>query len=358
MKRQIALFLLAAASTIAPSKADNLMEKYKQFLVTPHGYVCYRTSAPLTIDGKLNEADWAQAPATESFVDISGEGFPTPTWDTKAKMLWDDDYLYIAATLEEPNIIANLTQRDTIIYHDNDFEVFLDPDGDTHNYFEIENNARGVIFDLMLDKPYRNGGDFMIQWDCPGLKLEVFLNGTMNNPKDKDRLWTVEMAIPREAVRMSFGNTLKAGNYWRINFSRVQWPENRVGKHEDNWVWVPTGKVDMHLPERWGYLYFSKYEVGKGRERFSYPYDMNAYKLIWSMFYAQRDYLAANGKFMTNVDQFKLTKAETSKMPNGYNIDLQATSRQFSIVLTAAGKTYTINEEGVFRFHDGKGKKK
>lgn len=90
-------------------------------------------------------------------------------YDTKAHLLWDDEYLYISAVLEEPNIVANLTQRDTIIYHDNDFEVFLDPTGDGQNYFEIENNARGVIFDLMLDRAYRSGGNFHIQWDCPGL---------------------------------------------------------------------------------------------------------------------------------------------------------------------------------------------
>lgn len=86
-------------------------------------------------------------------------------------MLWDDEYLYIGAMLQEDDIKARLTQRDTIIYYDNDFEVFIDPDWDGHNYFEIETNARGVIFDLMLDRPYRSGGNFMVQWDCPGLKL-------------------------------------------------------------------------------------------------------------------------------------------------------------------------------------------
>lgn len=79
-------------------------------------------------------------------------------------MLWDDDCLYVSAVLEEPNIQARLTKRDTIIYYDNDFEVFIDPDGDGHHYFEIENNARGVIFDLLLNRPYRSGGNFMIQW--------------------------------------------------------------------------------------------------------------------------------------------------------------------------------------------------
>ena len=79
---------------------------------------------------------------------------------------------------QEDDIKAKLNQRDTIIYYDNDFEVFLDPDCDGQNYFEIETNAKAVIFDLMLDKPYRSGGNFVIQWDCPGLQLAVHRDRT------------------------------------------------------------------------------------------------------------------------------------------------------------------------------------
>lgn len=100
--------------------------------------------------------------------------------------------------------------------------MFIDPDSDGHNYFEIETNARGVIFDLMLDKPYRSGGNFMVQWDCPGLKTAIHCEGTLNKSKDKDKYWSVEMAIPHQALTMNFNNPLKAGNTWRINFSRVQ----------------------------------------------------------------------------------------------------------------------------------------
>ena len=140
---------LAFAFAMPAAAQDGLLKKYDRRLTTPRNYVCYRTTEKMKIDGKLNEKVWQKAAQTESFVDISGFDFPKPIYDTKARLLWDDEYLYISAVLEEPNIVANLTQRDTIIYHDNDFEVFLDPTGDGQNYFEIENNARGVIFDLM-----------------------------------------------------------------------------------------------------------------------------------------------------------------------------------------------------------------
>ena len=69
-----------------------------------------------------------------------------------------------------------------------------------------------------------------------------------------------EMAIPHQALTMNFNNPLKAGNTWRINFSRVQWLKEKGP--EENWVWTPTGRIDMHMPDRWGYLYFVDKKVG------------------------------------------------------------------------------------------------
>ena len=157
MKR-ILLSILLMAFCVVLAKGQSLFSKYSSMLTTPAGYVCYRTADAITVDGRLDEASWQKAMPTASFADIRGEGFAKPIYDTRARMLWDDDFLYIGAILEEKDIVARLTQRDTIIYYDNDFEVFIDPDGDGHHYFEIENNARGVIFDLMLDRPYRSGG--------------------------------------------------------------------------------------------------------------------------------------------------------------------------------------------------------
>src|SRR5207247_5901391 len=108
--------------------------------IQPRGYVCARTSVPVKIDGKLDEPAWRTAPWTEDFVDIEGEAAPKPRFRTRAKMLWDDNYFYVGVELEEPHVWATLTQRDSVIFHDNDFEVFIDPDGDTHDYYEFEIN--------------------------------------------------------------------------------------------------------------------------------------------------------------------------------------------------------------------------
>ena len=71
------------------------------------------------------------------------------------KMLWDDEALYIAAEIEEPHVWATITEHDAVIFQDPDFEVFLDPDGDNHNYAELELNAKNTTWDLLLTKPAR-----------------------------------------------------------------------------------------------------------------------------------------------------------------------------------------------------------
>ena len=349
MKRHIllAMFLTLAVAVLAQT-SYGLLRKYAQQLSMPRHYVCYRTDVKMKIDGRLNEKTWAKAAATESFVDISGEGFPKPLYDTKAKMLWDDDYLYVSAVLEEPNIVAHLTQRDTIIYHDNDFEVFIDPTGDGQNYFEIENNARGVVFDLMLDRAYRSGGNFYVQWDCPGLKLAVSHNGTLNKSSDRDRSWTVEMAIPHKAIMRNFTNPLQAGNIWRINFSRVQWLKK--GGPEENWVWSPTGRVDMHMPNQWGFMQFSNKKVGEGTDAFTCPYDMAAYRLLWAMFYEQLASKDKNGGYICSLDGMGLTAADYAALPTGSNVEVEATPHQFRVVIKVGttGEKYVVDQNGKF----------
>ena len=150
-------------------------------------YDCYRTTGKIRIDGKLTEPDWQAAPRSEAFVDIRGVDFqPAPMKQTYMKMLWDDECLYVAGIIEEDQVTASLTERDAIIYKDNDFEIFLDPDGDGKFYFEFECNAFGTLMDLIMDKPYNDGGNFFMPWDCKNVRLKVHVDGKINNAKRVD----------------------------------------------------------------------------------------------------------------------------------------------------------------------------
>ena len=107
---------------------------------------------------RIDDAAWQAAPWTDGFVDIEGDRKPQPRFRTRVKMLWDDEHFYVAAELEEPHVWGTLTKHDSVIFHDNDFEVFIDPDGDNHEYYEFEINALNTEWDLFLKKPYRDGG--------------------------------------------------------------------------------------------------------------------------------------------------------------------------------------------------------
>jgi len=240
----------------------------------PRSYQAPWTAEAPTIDGRLDDPVWADAPSTGSFIDIRGSDHPTPAWSTHARMLWDDTHLYVGAWLEEPHLWGTLTDRDAIIYHDHDFEVFLDPDGDGEAYFEIEINVLGTEFDLFLDRPYNKGGQADIAWNLEGLRTAVFVDGTINDASDTDRGWGVEMAIPWSGLVPPNGVAATAppsiGDIWRVNFSRVQWPLRHLETggyeraaevsfevhEEDNWVWSPQGEINMHIPEVWGFVHF------------------------------------------------------------------------------------------------------
>jgi hypothetical protein len=267
-------------------------------MTTVHkGYVCYRAQETLSLNGKLDDPAWRAVPWTDPFTDIEGDIRPKPRHQTRAKMLWDDEYFYVGADLIEPDVWATLTERDSVIFHDNDFEIFIDPDGDNHQYYEIEINALNTVWDLRLVKPYRDGGPALNEWNIDGLKTAVHVDGTINRPGDRDRGWSMEMAFPWK-VLAEYANRPtppKDGDQWRINFSRVEWKTNVVngkyvkapGMKEDNWVWSPQGVVDMHWPEMWGYVQFS---TGKpGTAKFKPDPTLPARQSLMKIYYAQQE---------------------------------------------------------------------
>ncbi|NIM00570.1 MAG: hypothetical protein GTN89_02730 [Acidobacteria bacterium] len=229
-------------------------------------YSAPRINEPPTIDGRLDDEAWSTAPWSEDFVDIRGEGHPTPEFRTRVKMLWGDRGLYIGAELEEPHVWATLTERDSVIFHDPDFELFVDPDFDGLRYYELEINALGTEWDLLLPRRYTEGGEADHDWTMVGLRTAVHVDGTINDPADTDRGWSVEIELPWSAVEQAVPS---AGSSWRINFSRVEWSvhveDGRYVKDpappdephpEENWVWSPQGLIDMHQPETWGRVVF------------------------------------------------------------------------------------------------------
>src|SRR5262249_17025392 len=117
--------LTRSGSPATPPGEQGTADKAREVdYVPPRHYLCYRARGPVRIDGRLDDPAWKDAPWTQDFVDIEGQGKPRPRFRTRAKMLWDDQYFYIGAELEEPHVWATLTEHDAVIFEDNDFEVF------------------------------------------------------------------------------------------------------------------------------------------------------------------------------------------------------------------------------------------
>jgi hypothetical protein len=293
----LALTALAAAVPAAPAADAGAEDDWAAMRpITPRGYVCARTSQPLVIDGRADEPAWAGARWTDDFVDIEGDRRP-----------------------------GAITRRNAVIFHDNDFEVFIDPDGDHHNYYEFEVNPLNTVWELSLDKPYRDGGPARDPANVEGLRSEVHVDGTLNQPGDTDRSWSVELAIPWKGLAKYAGRRdcpPKDGQQWRVNFSRVEWLVDIIdGKYrkipkemrpEDNWVWSPQGVVDMHRPERWGFVQFS---TSAETATFRPDPTLAARDALMNVYYRQRAFQKRTGHYARSAGELGLSdKAEDIKL--------------------------------------------
>ncbi|WP_020526590.1 carbohydrate-binding family 9-like protein [Flexithrix dorotheae] len=323
-------------------------------------YVAYQPASSISIDGKLEEKEWGKVAWTSDFINIIGRDHPAPKFSTRVKMLWDKKYFYIAAELEEPNLWSEITKRDAVIFHENDFEVFIDPDGDTHHYYEIEINALGTVWDLILKKPYRDGGPADSSWDIDGLKKGIHLDGTLNNGEDIDEKWTVELAIPWKAFNDFYSNkkSPENGEQWRVNFSRVHWdtewkegqyikktdPETGKNLPEYNWVWAPQGAIAMHKPEMWGFVQFSKIVAGEGPADFVEKAEEKVKWELRQLYYLQKAYFKKHKKYSEDLT----TLQKESEWRFSEDLKMEATASKFEIKFPIIDqqKVWHIREDG------------
>ncbi|HEY0175043.1 MAG TPA: carbohydrate-binding family 9-like protein, partial [Pedobacter sp.] len=313
------------------------------------------------IDGKITEKLWENVPWTENFTDIQGDKVAAPYYNTRLKMMWDKDYLYIAAEIKDPDVWAYVKNHDEVVFQDNDFEIFIDPDNDTHQYFEIEVNAINTIWDLFMPKPYRNGTRGLSSWEALGMRSAVKVQGTLNKPNRKDQGWTVEMAVPFTALNASYrGKGPVDGDLWRINFSRVQYgttvADGKYVKNKDadgkvlpelNWVWSPQGLINMHYPERFGYLKFSSAPTGTVQPAFELPYGEKQRNYLWLVYYKQKEYLQKQGKYAGSLQELGVP-ANFTLEGKANTLEMEATDHQFYLSVKAdQEKTIAINQEGL-----------
>ncbi|MBO0936960.1 carbohydrate-binding family 9-like protein [Fibrella sp. HMF5335] len=262
-------------------------------------YTCRKITGPLTIDGDLTKPVWQQALRSPRFVDMVTGG--PALYDTRSAALWDDTNLYVAFWAEEPFVAATQTERDSIVFLDNDLELFIDG-GDC--YYELEVNALNTVYEVFFiwKDAYQKGGRFdvplfdvhqpnamtfggdydrtgasfwwgrhprglrwaFLGYDMPGLQTAVRVEGVLNDPTHVDRGWTLEIAIPWQSLTwLANGRSLppQPGDQWRMFFGRFQklvTSGQEIQPHPA-WAFNKHGVYDTHLPECFTRVVFEEF---------------------------------------------------------------------------------------------------
>jgi len=287
------IYLIAALFLFTKGYPDSIQHPPCSEKEIPH-YTAHKTSVKPQIDGCLDEPAWQMAPRSPRFRDlISGR---ETIHDTRAALLWDEEYLYVAYWIEEPDLQATLTERDAPIYQNNDVELFI---AGKDVYYEFEINSFGTIYEVLFiwNEAYEQGGYHLLpglgkdapesetfngvgytshprglrtgffQWDFPGLQSAVYLDGTINDNQDRDRGWTVELALPWSGMDVLAKGDKRSlppqdKDVWRMDFSRFnQYKEAKPADDSGGWAWSPHGVWDSHIPECFSYVHFSQKEV-------------------------------------------------------------------------------------------------
>ncbi|GMF58431.1 unnamed protein product [Phytophthora fragariaefolia] len=291
---------------------------------------------------RVDKEDWDHVPWSDAFVDIEGkERKPAEHPLTRFKMMYDDDTLYVGAELIEPKIWGTITEKNSTI--------------------ELEVNCLNTIWELLLHRPYKDGYSIDNPFNLVSLRSAVFVDGLTNSPETECVRWCVEMSWSlaelqqfgklrfRREVEGSFGaagvqtgratprppsasgrttrsalttTCTVAGDVWRVNFSRVQYELETVvnadtqqlqyqkvpDKREDNIVWAATGVIDIHRPERWGYVFFSsENELPGGELELSSAMSgfleerMAIERILDAVYYRQRAFHASHGGFASTM---------------------------------------------------------
>ena len=261
-------------------------------------YTCFRTGKKIEIDGRLDKPAWREAPRSRRFVDLV-TGVPG-FLGTEMAALWDDENFYAAFWVAEPNVQARLEERDSLVWTENDVEIFI---GGEDCYYEFQTNALGTIYEVFyiwqdalkkgsrFDLPefdpltrrvdviggFQDGLRYgrhprgarwaFMDWDLPGLRAAVRVEGTLNDPSDVDKGWTAEIAFPWRGLKRLAGSRPvppRDGDVWRMDFSRFERLEFCGTKADPHpgWALNKHGVYDSHIPECFSFVRFSGLRAG------------------------------------------------------------------------------------------------
>jgi hypothetical protein len=201
----------------------------------------------IDLDGRIVEREWSRAPATDRWVHpVSGDRVEAQhTW---AKMLWDRENLYVAIRGRDTDIWSEHTERDSNLWEEEVFEVYLDPQSDGQNYLELQVNPNNAIFDAKFPSANNRDHREARKHNVSGLETMVYIQGSKNERDDRDVYWSLEMKIPWTSLP-DFETPPTNDREFAVNFYRYDRNKDEGVKTT---AWSPVGSGSFHRPERFG----------------------------------------------------------------------------------------------------------
>lgn len=212
----------------------------------------YRTTSSPVIDGKLDDVMWRSARPTSPFVQPHGQVL-SPKWTTQGRLLWDDENLYVGLSGRDDDVTNTNTTRDSTLWEQDVFEVYLDPGSDGKNYIELQVSPTGTIFDALFVTHRKPRWQDAAKFQLEGLEAKVFIHGTVNDSTgEPDKKWSAEVKIPWRSLPGMEGPP-KAGDEMAANLYRIDM--KTAARPGFMGAWSPAGG-DFHNTTGFGKLTF------------------------------------------------------------------------------------------------------
>lgn len=217
-----------------------------------------RATEKMSIDGKAMEPDWLQT-EVRSFDHFYRVDEPLDSQKTSFRMLWDETHLYVLFLCEDQFITARETERDGKPYLDDCAELFLIPVPaplNMHLGFELNLYKASNDF-VFLNDFYGSENGLVKSWD-PDFEVEVSVEGSINDNSDRDRGWSMEMAIPLTLFTgMEEFSPVEPGNRWTFLAIRQDRNDAEGNRRSTSTIFPLTEPMSsVHVPECFGLMEF------------------------------------------------------------------------------------------------------
>ncbi|MGI9543445.1 MAG: carbohydrate-binding family 9-like protein [Cyclobacteriaceae bacterium] len=249
----ILLIFLTTTSGVAQSENKLSLGEQPIFKVS-------KTTEPIIVDGKMDEAIWSKTEARtlEYFYRVEA---PSDQQQTTFRMLWDNENMYVFFHCEDSYITARETKRDGSPYFDDCAEIFLIPAPDSlDTHFGFELNLFKASNDFIYFNDYYKEQDAVFRAFNPDFEAEVTFDGTINNNSDVDKGWTMELAIPLSTFgALGSIEPVEEGNRWA--FLAVRQDRNDPdGDRRSTSTLFPIYDIakNVHQVNRFGLMEFVK----------------------------------------------------------------------------------------------------